>query len=92
MTFEDAQKRIKDKLKASGWTLSTEGLKIPWAVKEMQDRTIVTLWFKPQAIWYTRGTDLVRHFGSARSMHIDTKELSQKTTEVMNKIIEEMTR
>lgn len=75
MTFAEAKTKVMEILKNDGWQVS-ENLKIPHATKDG-----IRLWFKPQSIYCSTGND----FGSARSMWLDTKKLSELAPEVISK-------
>lgn len=62
-TYAKAQAEILRALGSKGWSVST-GLKIPHATNQ---HNTVRLWFKPQAIYISYGSD-VRDFHSARSL------------------------
>ena len=70
LTFAEARKKVMDNLKADGWTVK-ENLKIPWAQKED-----VRLWFKPQAIWFTKTNHTLQN---ARSTGYDVKEVAEES-------------
>lgn len=63
-TFKQATADHLDTLAAMGWTVRRD-LKVPHAT----DATGLRLWFKPQAVYFSRGTDL----GAARSIHAEMR-------------------
>ena len=64
-TFKQATTDHLATLATLGWAVKA-GLKIPHATApDGQTR----LWFKPQAVYASRGSD----FGAARSLHCDTR-------------------
>ena len=64
-TYAQAQRDLLDNLRANGWTVSAP-LKIPHATSPNGE---LRLWFKPQAVWFTRGN---RHnFKDARTISYD---------------------
>lgn len=66
MTFAEARKALLAHLAASGWSLSSPFLKTQHATKED-----VRLYFRPQAVWYSRGN--THDANRARSLHIDIR-------------------
>lgn len=65
MTFKQATTTHLTALRALGWTVR-DGLKVPHATAPDGK---LRLWFKPQAVYWSVGTDL----GSARSIHADMR-------------------
>jgi hypothetical protein len=63
-TYTQAQSDLQDHLAQSGWKV-TKGLKVPYAQKGD-----VRLWFKPQAIHFTKGNK--HSLGDARTLTYDT--------------------
>ena len=64
-TYAQAQRDILDNLRANGWEMSA-ALKIPHATSPNGE---FRLWFKPQAVWFTKGN---RHnFKDARTVSYD---------------------
>lgn len=86
MTYNKAMDAIINALKCHGYNTSSPDLKIRWASKFMQDGSIITFWFKPQSIYYTRNNQKVRHFKDARSLHLENiKGLSvQKASYILD--------
>lgn len=70
-TFADAQHSHLTRLAGLGWTVNAS-LKVPHATRGDGLR----LWFKPQAVYVSTGTNL----GDARSLHCDPRTI---TTEAL---------
>lgn len=66
-TFKQASQQLMVGLQQAGWSVSPQ-LKIPHATSPDGK---VRIWFKPQALWVSPGTD----FKHARSMHVDMKRV-----------------
>lgn len=65
MTFEQAKKGIFEVLRARGWGLKTD-LSTPHATSPSG---MLRLWFKPQAVYYTKLVPAIRHtLGDARTV------------------------
>ena len=65
-TYADAKTELLNYLEKEGWKVSGKTLKIPHATSP---EGTLRLWFKPQAIYYTKGTD--HSMKDARSIHSD---------------------
>ncbi len=67
-TYAQAQRDILENLASNGWQVSA-GLKIPHATSP---NGRLRLWFKPQAVWYTKVKPGERHnFKEARTLSYD---------------------
>lgn len=67
-TYPQAQRDILDDLQRNGWQVSA-GLKIPHATSP---NGRLRLWFKPQAVWFTKVSPGERHdFKNARTVSYD---------------------
>lgn len=72
MTFKEAREKLINHLRETGWEVKTD-LKVPWArTGHSNDR--ITLWFKPQAVWYSLGH--AHSLNMARSLWIDIRALN----------------
>lgn len=74
-TFAEARARLLDHLKAVGWNVKTWGpsgpLKTPHATSP---EGTFRLWFRPQAVYYTSGTD--HDANASRSLWVDIRDVS----------------
>lgn len=68
MTFKQATAMHLNNLRVYGWTVR-DGLKIPHATAPDGS---VRIWFKPQAVYASAGSD----FGGARSLHADMRNVT----------------
>ena len=69
-TFQAARDAVLDYLKGEGWKV-VGGLKIPHATSPDGE---VRLWFKAQAVYYSKGSP--HEFRMARSVHSDIRTMT----------------
>lgn len=70
-TYRESSDILFDYLARKGWTVSASNLKVRYATSSEGWR----LWFRPQAIWIGRGSDM----GAARSLWVDQREVDGPT-------------
>lgn len=83
-TYKQAMIHIMQLCDSFGYSKSRDDLtlKVPWRTKTMGDGSTLTLWFRPQSIYYVRNNNLVRHLNEARSLHLEDIKLLAKLSRV----------